>query len=191
MSILRPVAPTSRCSRVLGRPGFRALWLIGALALTVPTHEAVAAQATRELTENASEQARRAAEIYKTTMSPFCPGRTVDACPSPYAGEWREDIRRWVAEGVPTDEIRRRLKARTDQDLTGAPSTAMDGVLPFAVTALALILLALLLRVLIKPKPSKDATPAKPGANKTDATAAEADVDLDARLKNELDALDD
>lgn len=169
---------------------------MGVLMLTMPTHHADAAQSVEERAveqqaENTSDQARRAAEIYKTTMSPFCPGRTVDACPSPYAAEWRDDIRRWVVEGVPTDEIRRRLKARSDHDLTGAPSTAMDGVLPFAVTALALVLLVLLLRVLIKPKPSKDATPVKPGANKTDATAAEADVDLDTRLKNELDALDD
>ncbi len=142
-------------------------------------------------TETASEDARRAAEIYKSTMSPFCPGRTIDACPSPYATEWREDIRKWVIEGVSTDEIRRRLKARTDQDLTGAPSTAMDGVMPFAATALSLVVLGLLLRLLIKPMPPKDATQVKPDANKSGATAGQADVDLDTRLKHELDALDD
>lgn len=162
--------------------------VVVALGAVVP--ERTSNAAPDQQTE-AGEQARRAAEIYKTTMSPFCPGRTVDACPSPYATEWREDIRKWVNEGVSTEEIRRRLKARTDQDLTGAPSTAMDGVMPFAATALSLVVLGFLLRLLIKPLPSKDATPSKPEASKSGATAAQADVDLDARLKRELDALDD
>src|SRR5690606_7766162 len=55
------------------------------------------ALAQSAVSETPDEQSRRAAEIYKTTMSPFCPGRTIDACPSPYATEWRDDIRQWVA----------------------------------------------------------------------------------------------
>jgi cytochrome c-type biogenesis protein CcmH/NrfF len=167
------------------------LLVVGALAALSPLRAVWAAATPDQQTETAEEQARRAAEIYKSTMSPFCPGRTVDACPSPYATEWREDIRKWVTEGVSTDEIRRRLKARTDQDLTGAPSTAMDGIMPFAVTALSLVLLALLLRLLIKPTPVKDATQAKQDTNKSGATAGQADADLDSRLKHELDAIDD
>jgi cytochrome c-type biogenesis protein CcmH/NrfF len=190
MGVLR-VARFSGASSVLLRflSGVALVVTVGVLEVCLQSYASAAS--TEQQSESASEQARRAAEIYKSTMSPFCPGRTVDACPSPYATEWREDIRKWVAEGVATDEIRRRLKARSDQDLTGAPSTAMDGIMPFAATALSLVLLGLLLRLLIKPMPPKDATPSKPDANKSGATAAQDDADLDTRLKRELDALDD
>ena len=56
--------------------------------------------------------ARRAQQLAGATMSPFCPGKTIDACPSPRAGAWRADLRRWTAEGVDSAEIRRRLQAR-------------------------------------------------------------------------------
>jgi cytochrome c-type biogenesis protein CcmH/NrfF len=145
--------------------------------------------------ENAEEQARRAAEIYKTTMSPFCPGRTVDACPSPNATAWREDIRRWVAEGVSTEEIRRRLKERSDQDLSGAPSTSLDAVLPIGATVVSLILLGLLLRLLVRPAnstPSPDRetfTTKEEGKTPTHDKVSE--QELEDRLERELEQLDD
>lgn len=137
--------------------------------------------------ESPEEQSRRAAEIYKTTMSPFCPGRTVDGCPSPYATEWREDIRAWVSQGVPTDEIRRRLKERTDQDLTGAPSTALDAVLPILAVVLALALLGFLLRVLVRPSASKPASATK---QKRTSGKKTTEQELDERLERELEQLD-
>lgn len=132
------------------------------------------------------EAERRAQDIYQTMMSPFCPGRTIDACPSPYAAEWREDIRRWTREGVPTEEIRRRLRERMpDKDLTGAPSTAMDAVLPYFVSALALVLLGLLLwKLLRQPQRRSDASE-RPPERKLD------DKELDARLERELQGLED
>jgi cytochrome c-type biogenesis protein CcmH/NrfF len=131
-------------------------------------------------------QARRAQDINRATMSPFCPGRTLDGCPSPYAAKWREDIRRWVSEGVSNDEIRSRLNARTNEDLTGAPSTVLDSVLPILAVVLSLLLLVFLLRVLVKPgkapaprkrRPKEDVPPADPKK-------------LDERLDDELNDLD-
>lgn len=132
------------------------------------------------------EAERRAQDIYQTMMSPFCPGRTIDACPSPYAAEWREDIRRWTREGVPTEEIRRRLRERTpDKDLTGAPSTAMDAVLPYFVSVLALVLLGLLLWKLLRQPQRRDDASEPPPERKLD------DKELDARLERELQGLED
>jgi cytochrome c-type biogenesis protein CcmH/NrfF len=128
--------------------------------LALGVHEARAATV-----ETAEEQSKRALDITRTTMSPFCPGRTIDACPSPYATQWREDIRTWVGEGVPTEEIRRRLKQRVDQDLTGAPSTVLDAVLPAMVVVISLLVLILLLRALLSPRASSPA-PAKAGGKK-------------------------
>lgn len=148
-------------------------------------------------TESAEQQLQRSAEIYKTTMSPFCPGRTLDACPSPNATAWRDDIRRWVAEGLSTEEIRRRLDQRTDQDLTGAPSTALDAVLPFGATVLSLVLLGLLLRLLVKPTAANSAassgreTLATKEDSKTSSHEKVSEQELEARLERELERLDD
>lgn len=155
--------------------------------------------------ESAQEQLQRSAEIYKTTMSPFCPGRTLDACPSPNATAWRDDIRHWVAEGLSTEEIRRRLAQRTDQDLTGAPSTALDAVLPFGATVLSLVLLGVLLRLLVKPNTARSAgaAPANSAASagretfatkegdKTSNHEKASEEELEDRLKRELEQLDD
>jgi cytochrome c-type biogenesis protein CcmH/NrfF len=125
---------------------------------------------------------RRAQDIIRTTMSPFCPGRTLDSCPSPKAGDWRDDVRRWVAEGVSTTEIRDRLAERAPEvDLTGAPSTALDAVLPVVVTIVALALLFLLLRALL-------------GRSRRQAEAATSepqDSNVERRLDEELARLDE
>lgn len=170
-------------------------WLV--LVVTLYSPVALAASS-----ETAQQQLQRSAEIYKTTMSPFCPGRTLDACPSPNATAWRDDIRRWVAEGLSTEDIRRRLKERTDQDLTGAPSTALDAVLPFGATVLSLVLLGVLLRLLVKPN-TPTPTPANTSASsgrETFATKEQSkssthekvsEEELEDRLERELKQLDD
>ncbi len=137
--------------------------------------------------ESNEEQLRRSQDLSRTIMSPFCPGRTLDSCPSPYATEWREDIRDMVAEGMSNEEIKAALKKRTHKDLTGAPSTALDSVLPVVVTIAALLLLILLLRALVRPSkviaaPEKPETEKKPPADRKE---------LDQRLDRELDELDD
>jgi len=172
------------------------------VVLVVLMHSPLAFAASAE---DAQQQLQRSAEIYKTTMSPFCPGRTLDACPSPNATAWRDDIRHWVSEGLSTEEIRRRLAQRTEQDLTGAPSTALDAVLPFGATVLSLVLLGVLLRLLVKPAASPAADSA--GSNTSTSSGREtfatkeesktsthekvSEEELEDRLRRELEQLDD
>jgi cytochrome c-type biogenesis protein CcmH/NrfF len=150
-----------------------------------------------------SDDAKRAQDISRTVMSPFCPGRTLESCPSPYATEWREDIREWVAEGVSTEEIKKRLEARTpDKDLTGAPSTAMDRFLPALVSVVAIVLLVLLLRGLLRSNKNV-AGPQKGGGARSDSEREQADdaapgkaepkteETLERELDEELERLDD
>lgn len=89
---------------------------------------------------NAQEGAR-AVSIYRNTQSPFCPGRTLDDCPSPDAAAWRRDIRSWLDEGVSGPEIRARLQERAPGfDLSGragVPGLAI-AIAAFAIVALAL-----------------------------------------------------
>lgn len=131
-----------------------------------------------------SQDDPRATGLFRTTMSPFCPGRTLNDCPSPYAGEWREDIRKWVATGVPDDEIRRRLYERVHKDLTGTPNTAADSVLPIALTVGSLILLVFILRLLLRPAGAKPNDMSAPSSRKLD------EKELDQRLDDELQNLD-
>jgi len=59
-----------------------------------------------------TNDSRAVQAIVRTTNSPFCPGKTLDSCPSPKAAEWRTDINEWVEADVPAVEIRERLQQR-------------------------------------------------------------------------------
>jgi cytochrome c-type biogenesis protein CcmH/NrfF len=134
--------------------------------------------------ERAENAEQRAQNLTRSVMSPFCPGRTLDTCPSPKAGEWRSDIRKWVDEGLSNDEIRRRLYARTpDVDLTGGPNTGVGMWFPVAAAAAALGLLILILKRLSTAQKTVTSPSAKPEASET---AAPDDAKLEARLNDEL-----
>ncbi len=132
------------------------------------------------------EEVNRAAEaLAQKMMSPFCAGRTLSACPSPKAAEWRDDIRTMVRQGVPADEIRQRLAARIpSHDLFGIPKTPLGWALPIFLVLAAVALLVFLLRVLIKP--TADEKPLPP----PDPPPGSAKKDWDARLEQELEAID-
>lgn len=130
------------------------------------------------------EEERRSMEIIRTTMSPFCPGRTLDSCPSPDATAWRDDVRAWVARGDSTEDIRNRLAARVDIDLSGAPSTTLDAVMPILVSVTAVLFLALLFRALLAAKRRAEEK------NKIQSASA-SDGELDERLDDELARLDE
>ncbi len=156
-----------------------------------------------------AERDRQAEAISRSVMSPFCPGRTVSSCPN--AGPWRDDIRKWVGEGVDAAEIKRRLAERVpEHDLAGIPKNRLGWVLPVGLAVGALGLLVFLLRYLISPRSkeggSGEASPAKAEAAsaKREAPEEEAGVDgaavppvpnksgkdWDAQLDRELDSLD-
>jgi cytochrome c-type biogenesis protein CcmH/NrfF len=75
--------------------------------------------------------------IMRNTASPFCPGKTLDSCPSPKAGDWRRDIREWVAAGVPEPEIRTRLQARVPDFDLSIPPVKSGWVIPVIAVALS------------------------------------------------------
>lgn len=77
-------------------------------------------------------------------MSPFCPGRTLNSCPSGKATAWRDDIRLWVAEGLSNEEILARLQARVpDFQLEGTPPTDWSWAGPLVVMALLTVAFAI------------------------------------------------
>jgi len=77
---------------------------------------------------------REAQDISASTLSPFCPGKTLSSCPSSKASEWRQDIRAMVADGMDAEAIRSRLQARTpDFDLASVPVSPLSWWGPIAI----------------------------------------------------------
>jgi hypothetical protein len=133
---------------------------------------------------------QRAQSLTRSVMSPFCPGRTLDTCPSPRATEWRAQIRQWVSEGLSNDEIRRRLQQQAPdpkEDLTGGPSTGVGMWFPVAAGLAFLGLLAYVLKRLsaarasTEPKSSTKTKAAENTAPPVDDAALEARLDEEIR----------
>jgi cytochrome c-type biogenesis protein CcmH/NrfF len=128
---------------------------------------------------------RRTQGLSRTIMSPFCPGKTIDSCPSPRAQAWREEIRGWLAEGASAEEITARLQARAPGfDLSGRPGAGWDWALPVGAMALATLWLLLYLRRLR----TGEAGPRR--ESHTTASRPKRLEALDARLDEELARLE-
>jgi cytochrome c-type biogenesis protein CcmH/NrfF len=129
--------------------------------------------------EEIPAQSRQVQSIVRNTASPFCPGKTLDSCPSPKAGEWRRDIREWVGEGVPEPEIRDRLQARVPGFDLSIPPVKSGWVIPVIAVVLSTWWLVAMARRFAR------------GRAPTRRVAAPArDHALDARLDEELAGLD-
>jgi len=153
--------------------------LLAAIAATLsPTPlraDAPSSDGAAEVDADAAQQ--RAGGIIARTASPFCPGKTLEACPSPGAAEWRADIRRWTAAGVETSEIRERLQARVPGfDLRQSP----PGTWPLflAVAFLSVVAVGLGIRRLVRRAP-RAGGPGPSGDGVDDAPEAPRDVTPD------------
>ena len=113
--------------------------------------------------------------IVRNTASPFCPGKTLNSCPSPKAGEWRRDIREWVVDGVPEPEIRDRLQARVPGFDLSIPPVKSGWVIPVIAVALSTLWFVVMARRFTRRRASSP-----PAQTPTQALA------LDARLDEEL-----
>jgi cytochrome c-type biogenesis protein CcmH/NrfF len=141
-----------------------------------------------EAVELTDEQARRAEGLVNNFMSPFCPGRTLAGCPSPSAGQWRQEIRRWVKEGASNAEIQERLARRVPGfNLAGSPSSPVGRWLAVIIAAVFVTVLVVVLRRLVR-KGSK--VPLEPQRTKATSDGEKLDSHLDSRLDRELEALD-
>jgi len=130
--------------------------------------------------EDAStDEGRQVQSIVRNTLSPFCPGKTLDSCPSPKAGEWRRDIRDWVEAGVPGPEIHDRLQARVPTFDLSIPPVKSGWVIP----VIAVVLSTLWFVVMARRFRGR-------GGPRRQAKAPPQNQDLDARLDEELAALD-
>ena len=129
--------------------------------------------------DDASNEGRQVQSIVRHTASPFCPGKTLNSCPSPKAGEWRRDIRAWVGDGVSEPEIRDRLQARVPGFDLSIPPVKSGWVIPVVAVALSTFWLVVMARRF-----------RRRSASTRRVAAPSEGHDLDARLDEELAALD-
>jgi cytochrome c-type biogenesis protein CcmH/NrfF len=150
------------------------------------------AQGADGLVSDPDAEARRVQGLTRSVMSPFCPGKTVAACPSPNAQAWRDDIRNWVAQGVSNEEIRQRLEARVPGfDLSGRPGGAWGWGLPLFGMALASLWLGFMWRRARSRRATGEAEPTATSRPGGDEAPSEAPSDaLDTKLREELESFE-
>ena len=87
-----------------------------------------------------------AQEINDSTMSPYCPGRTLGACPSPQARDLRNQVHDWLKEGQSPSQVQERLIAMFGQEVTGVPKAEGFGFMAWfgPIIFLGLFLVAIL-----------------------------------------------
>lgn len=131
----------------------------------------------------AGDAAERVAQsIDDTVMSPFCPGRTLSACPSDRARELRDEVRSWADEGASYEQIRARLTERFGDVISGTPVSPAMQVLSWAGPALFLLLLALLLVRRFFGRPNEAVERPREGAPSAEVQA-EIERELAMRMK--------
>lgn len=124
------------------------------------------------------DPAVEAQTIFRSVMSPYCPGLLLADCPSPAAFELRADILRRLEAGEPASDIERDLYRRFGDAIRAVPPATGWGRLLWIAPAIGLALsLAALLWFLAHSR-AEDEPP-----------RAIADPDLEARLQHDLEKM--
>lgn len=144
------------------------------------------------------EQDRLAQSIGETTMSPFCPGRTLSSCPSPQARELRDQIREWLAQGYSESGVRNQLRIIYGEEVRGTPPNGgwlgdLGWYAPFAFVLASLALVAMKVRSMARERrttaqlkggvPERGAPVQENGAEPSPETLAFVSRELDARIR--------
>ncbi len=130
-------------------------------------------------------------------MSPFCPGRTLAACPSPQAGELRQWILLQAVAGRSRDDIEQSLYDRYGDEILSAPRAEGWGLSAYVVPGLAFVigggLVAWTLRRLVGRAPESLTDPPSPirGAEATArrSSSPSSDAELERLVDEELSRL--
>lgn len=90
------------------------------------------------------------AQIFLELMSPYCPGRSLQDCPSTKAAELKQEIRDMVASGSSKQEIVDQMKTRFGDEILAMPPIVGFGImawlLPIVFFGLGLVIFIFWLR---------------------------------------------
>lgn len=97
-----------------------------------------------------AQSAVTAQHLIRNVMSPFCPGLSLEACPSPNAQILRTEIRRSIANGETETAIRESLVKQYGRAVLGIPPDNMFGAVAWAVPWVALLAAGALITVWLR-----------------------------------------
>ena len=104
-------------------------------------------------TARAQESAKidtEAGEVFRSVMSPFCPGRTLDNCPSPQAAVLRDSIRQWLSEELSKDSVMRRLYDMYGDEVRSVPPLEGWGIVGWLMPPVIIVVGALIMVVWLR-----------------------------------------
>lgn len=76
--------------------------------------------------------------VFDDVMSPYCPGRTLSACPSNDARVLRQQISSWVANGESAEQVKQKLVDLYGVEILGIPQGPVGIVLGWMAPVIAL-----------------------------------------------------
>lgn len=79
--------------------------------------------------ERSEQLDKQAYELYQQVFSPFCPGRSLNDCPSSKAHELKLDMRQKLQEGVPPQTVLEEVFAKFGDQYRAVPSYSGVGKL--------------------------------------------------------------
>lgn len=103
-----------------------------------------------EAQEDSNKSEEVAQALYENIMSPYCPGRTLSACPSDDARKLREQIKSQVDQGYSSDAIKRQLSILYGKEILGEPEFNSFGLLAWLLPFLLVTVCSFIVVALIK-----------------------------------------
>jgi len=178
-----------------GRRRFVGSWVRAALlgtALVVVTAWGGLAEPTADAPSAAATDEARGPQfgyaLAHEVMSPYCPGRTLSACPSEQAAELRQWILLQEAAGATREEVLSALEARFGEQIRSAPKASGWGLAAWALPGGAVLIGGLLVVVVLRRMVAPDAPAPDAGADAGTGPAAPPKSSADAELERLVDA---
>jgi cytochrome c-type biogenesis protein CcmH/NrfF len=134
---------------------------------------------------------RQANQIYQQVFSPFCPGRSLNDCPSSKAHDLKKDMRHKLEQGVPPEVVLEQVFTQYGDQYRAVPQYAGFGRLVWWAPALFLALGSVI--ALIIARGNRVGCAAAVNTQPDDSAEAQATLshsELRARIEAELAHLD-
>jgi len=119
------------------------------------------------------EQVKIAQDIFGNTMSPFCPGKLLEDCPSSAASELKDKIRARIVGGESEESINKYLFSVYGDAMRAAPKTSGFGLVAWLAPAVFLVLGLMIFMVWVK----KNGDANQPEKQKAPVTEWESEID--------------
>jgi cytochrome c-type biogenesis protein CcmH/NrfF len=122
----------------------RGVKIIFTLCCALSTFGAVVAAAD----ERSEKLDREATTLYQQVFSPFCPGRSLNDCPSSKAGELKDEMRAQLESGMPAEVVLQGVIDKYGEQYRAVPRFAGIGIFVWVVP-LGFVAIGLLAALLV------------------------------------------